>query len=300
MTVAVIVEDAEHHAVWVKPAGMTVVAGRGVPRPTLLDVAVERFGVAKPVHRLDRVTTGLCIIAKTTFGQAALNDAFRRHLVDKRYLAIVEGSPTWDKLDIDARLQRIDDPDARKGPLAVQTIADDGIRALTRVRVLARSATATLIEARPETGRMHQIRCHLAHVGLPIIGDSLYGSKQKFVVAGAVGLFAAAVSFPRPGGGRSFCVLPHVALLSDALNAHQLPMTAVRELLDRFMAPPVIAKERASRAPEPAARPSEAGKPSHSATTKPIDPLRRVKKARLPVWPPVAPARHTQRRKPPR
>jgi RluA family pseudouridine synthase len=288
--VPVLVEDSEHHAVWVKPAGMIVVAGRGVPRPTLLDVAVERFGVAKPVHRLDRVTTGLCIIAKTSFGQSALNDAFRRHLVDKRYLAIVAGTPSWDKIDIDARLQRIDDPDARKGPLAIQTIADDGIRALTRVRVLARSATATLVEARPETGRMHQIRCHLAHVGFPIIGDSLYGSQHKFVVEGAVALFAAAVSFPRPGGGRSFCVLPHVPLLSDALAAHQLPMTAVRELLDRFMVQPVAAPSKPVHLPT-----SKAARPR-----LPEDPTRRVKKTRLPVWPPVAPTRHTQRRKPPR
>jgi tRNA pseudouridine32 synthase / 23S rRNA pseudouridine746 synthase len=287
---AAVVEDAFHHAVWLKPAGMTVVAGRGVPRPTLLDVAVERFGEAKPVHRLDRVTTGLCIVAKSAFGQAALSDAFRRHLVDKRYLAIVEGLPTWDKLDVDARLTRVDDPDARKGPLAIQTIAEDGIRALTRLRVLARGTSSSLVEARPETGRMHQIRCHLAHVGHPIVGDKLYGSSSLFVVPEGVALFAAAVSFPQPSGGRSFCVLPHkpmLPLLAQALEAHGLPAQAVVDMLQRFARPP---------APQPA--PKSAPNPTTSKTTKPATKA----SAHRPMRPgaPQPAVRHTQRRRPPR
>ena len=125
-----VVDEGPHHAVFVKPAGMTVVAGRGVPRPTLLDVAQERFPGARPVHRLDRVTSGLCVVAKTPFGQQALSEAFRRHLIDKRYLALIEaaaGTPAWDKVDIDARLARVDDPDAKKGPMAWQTVDDKGV-----------------------------------------------------------------------------------------------------------------------------------------------------------------------------
>ena len=67
-----------------------------------------------PVHRLDKPTTGCCAVAKTAFGQQALSEAFRRHLTDKRYVAVVCGAPLWEKLDVDARLARIDDPDLPK------------------------------------------------------------------------------------------------------------------------------------------------------------------------------------------
>lgn len=234
----IVVDEGPHHAVLVKPAGMTVVAGRGVPRPTLLDLAVERFGSGvRPVHRIDRVTAGLCVVAKTPFGQQAITEAFRRHLVDKRYLALVEGSPPWDKLDIDARLARIDDPDARKGPLAWQTIDDNGVRALTRVRVLARGDGAALVEARPETGRMHQIRCHLAHVGHPIVGDKLYGAKRAFPDERGVGLLAFAISFPLPHGGRSFVVGPLPAPFAEALAACGIDSKVVEPVAEKFKRP---------------------------------------------------------------
>ncbi len=205
---APLLQRGEHWLVFNKPAGMTVVSGRGVPRPTLLDLAVELVPAAKPVHRLDKPTTGCCVIATSTFGQQALSDAFRRHIIDKRYVAIVEGTPTWTNLAVDARLARVDDPDVkiagRKAPLAIQTVADDGVRALTRLRVLARGQGFSLIEARPETGRMHQIRCHLAHVGHPIAGDLLYGASGAFLPEQDVALHAFGISFPRPEGGRAF------------------------------------------------------------------------------------------------
>lgn len=202
----VVLEQGRHHAVLQKPAGITVVRARGVPGPTLLDLAEARFGRGvRPVHRLDKPTTGCCAVALSAFGQQALSDAFRRHLIDKRYLALVTGSPSWEKLSIDVRLAREDLPEARKGPLARQTVDDNGKRALTRVRVLARAEGMALVEARPETGRMHQIRIHLAHVGHPLEGDPLYG-------AGARGeplfLHAFALSFPLPDGGRSFVTAP--------------------------------------------------------------------------------------------
>ena len=158
---APLLQRGEHWLVFNKPAGMTVVSGRGVPRPTLLDLAVELVPAAKPVHRLDKPTTGCCVIATSTFGQQALSDAFRRHIIDKRYVAIVEGTPTWTNLAVDARLARVDDPDVkiagRKAPLAIQTVADDGVRALTRLRVLARGQGFSLIEARPALRRQRCI-----------------------------------------------------------------------------------------------------------------------------------------------
>ena len=233
-----VLDEGPHHAALLKPAGMTVVGGRGVPRPTLLDLAVERWPTARPVHRLDKPTAGVCLVAKTSYGQQALSDAFRRHLVDKRYLAVVEGSPRWDNLDIDARLARIDDPEAqhgkKKGPMAHQTVDDAGIRALTRVRVLARSATAALVEARPETGRMHQIRCHLAHVGHPIKGDVQYGAKTAWPDAKALGLVAFAISFPLPQGGRAFVVGEVPEALTKALSDANISPSAVAELAEKF------------------------------------------------------------------
>lgn len=226
--------EGPHHVALMKPAGMTVVGGRGVPRPTLLDLAIERWPGARPVHRLDKPTAGVCIIAKTPYGQQALSDAFRRHLVDKRYLALIEGTPSWEKIDIDARLSRIDDPAARKGPLARQTVDEAGVRALTRVRVLARSSSAALVEARPETGRMHQIRCHLAHVGHPIVGDVQYGARLAWPDAHALGLVAFAISFPLPQGGRAFVVGEVPDALTKALSDASISGAAIAELSERF------------------------------------------------------------------
>lgn len=234
-----VVDEGPHHAVLLKPAGMTVVGGRGVPRPTLLDLAIARWPTARPVHRLDKPTYGLTIVAKTTYGQQALSDAFRRHLVDKRYLALVEGAPTWDKLDIDARLARIDEPaDSKsKGPMAHQTIDDvNGIRALTRVKVVARSSTHALVEARPETGRMHQIRCHLAHVGHPIVGDAQYGARGplQWPDEKGLGLVAFAVSFPLPQGSRAFVVGEVPDAMRKALSDANVGAAAIAKLADDF------------------------------------------------------------------
>jgi RluA family pseudouridine synthase len=196
-----ILDQGKHHLVVYKPSNMVVVTGRGAPKPTLLDVMQERFGKnIKPVHRLDRVTTGCCIFATSTYGQQALSDAFRKHLVDKRYLAVIEGVPNFKQINIDARLKRIDTPNNRKS-LAHQIVADDGQRALTRVRVLASTNNLTLIEANPETGRMHQIRAHLSHLGFPIVGDTQYGSKTAYYPY-AIALHAYKVTFPLPEGGR--------------------------------------------------------------------------------------------------
>lgn len=201
-TPILILDQGKHHLVVYKPSNMVVVTGRGAPKPTLLDVMQEQFGKGiKPVHRLDRVTTGCCILAKTPYGQQALSDAFRKHLVDKRYLAVIEGVPTFKQINIDARLKRIDTPNNKKS-LAHQVIADDGQRALTRVKVISSKNNLTLIEANPETGRMHQIRAHLSHLGFPIVGDTQYGSKTAYH-PNAIALHAYKITFPLPeGGGR--------------------------------------------------------------------------------------------------
>lgn len=238
----VVVDQGPHWAVLDKPAGMTVVGGRGVPRPTLLDLAVERWSDARPVHRLDKPTSGVTVVAKTAFGQQALSDAFRRHLVDKRYLAVVVGAPTWESLSIDARLARVDDPDlpkiGGKKLAAIQTIdLENGVRALTRVKVLARGDGVSLVEARPETGRMHQIRCHLAHVGFPLVGDVTYGGTLPFVDAQEVALHALCVSFPKPEGGRAFATTRPPSTWSKWCSDRGLSLASVDALREKFMKP---------------------------------------------------------------
>jgi 23S rRNA pseudouridine955/2504/2580 synthase len=286
-TTATLLSRGEHWALYDKPAGMTVVGGRGVPRPTLLDVAIAQLGAAKPVHRLDKPTTGCTLVATTTFGQQLLSDAFRRRLVDKRYVAIVEGVPAWKALVVDARLARIDDPDlprigGKKAPLSIQTIDENGERALTRLRVLAVGEGVALVEARPETGRMHQIRCHLAHVGFPIAGDRLYGAKATFVDDQELALHAWGVSFPRPEGGRAAGTAPvpsswwawaatrrlGLGALTEAMSAFEKQMTSPAPAAappkpatsSRSSAPP------GSRSPPPGGRTSQGVKPPSSKT----------------------------------
>jgi tRNA pseudouridine32 synthase/23S rRNA pseudouridine746 synthase len=265
----------EHWALYDKPAGMTVVGGRGVPRPTLLDVATAQLGSAKPVHRLDKPTTGCTLVATTTFGQQILSDAFRRRTVDKRYVAIVEGVPPWKTLIVDARLARIDDPDlprigGKKAPLSIQTVDDNGERALTRLRVLATGDGVALVEARPETGRMHQIRCHLAHVGFPIAGDRLYGATSSFVDDQELALHAWGVSFPRPEGGRGAGTAPVPSSWWAWAATRRLGLGALTEAMSAFE------KQQASPPPTktspPAQAPSSTSKPARTPPGRGVTP----------------------------
>lgn len=220
-----ILHEGKHHIVVNKPANMVVVTGRGVPKPTLMDLAIAEFGKGiRPVHRLDRVTFGCCVFAKSLYGQQALSNAFRRHLIDKRYIAIVEGETRFQNINIDARLEREDFEQAKKGPLATQHISETGKRALTRVKVLAKSNGFTIVEAQPQTGRMHQIRAHLAHVGHPIVGDKQYGSQVPFGPH-AIGLFAYSISFPDPNGGRHHVSAPLPTEFESFLKQHHIAFT---------------------------------------------------------------------------
>ena len=159
-----------------KPAGLAVHPGAGNPRGTLVNgllhhrPALAKLPRAGLVHRLDKDTSGLLVVAGDHASQLRLIEALSEHRVERRYLAVVEGRM------IAAR--RIDLPLGRDPRNRLrQAVRSDGRRAVTRVSIRQRFAAHTLVEARLETGRTHQVRVHMAAQGHPLVGDTRYGAR---------------------------------------------------------------------------------------------------------------------------
>lgn len=125
------------------------------------------------VHRIDRETSGILIIGKSSKDAGDLVAQFREHKVEKRYLAVVQGRVEADEFVVDKALAH--DPVSNVRLKMAVTDAPDGLPSYTGFRVLRRTKRFTLVECAPRTGRQHQIRVHLASVGHPIVGDKLYG-----------------------------------------------------------------------------------------------------------------------------
>jgi 23S rRNA pseudouridine1911/1915/1917 synthase len=164
-----------------KPPGLVVHPAAGNPDGTLVNALLAHCagrlsgigGVVRPgiVHRLDKDTSGLMVVAKTDAAHAALSAQFADRSLSRDYLAVVRGVPHPAGGVIDAPIGR--DPLHRK---RMAVVARGGRSAVTRYRVLSASGgTAALVECRLETGRTHQIRVHLAARGHPVVGDALYG-----------------------------------------------------------------------------------------------------------------------------
>jgi len=204
IALTIVYEDADVLVVD-KPAGMVVHPGAGVSSGTLaaavLAHAPEIAGVGGPrrpgvVHRLDKGTSGLLVIAKTPAAYHALVAQLAAREVTREYLAIVHGRLAASEGRIDAPIGR--DPHHRQR-MAVRRDGS-GRRAVTRFRVRERFNAFTYVECRLETGRTHQIRVHLASRGHPIVGDETYGGGQPRppVALAGVALHAARLVFVHP------------------------------------------------------------------------------------------------------
>lgn len=189
-----------HLAVF-KPHNLCVVGGPGVPRPTLLDLVRKEYGQGIfPVHRLDRVTAGITLFARGIFAKHAFDNAFKKRLIKKTYYALVSEKPTWQKITVDEKLLKQNEAKVTNTTKR-QQISDKGDKAVTKFSFLKPEGPYFLIEAMPISGRMHQIRAHLAHLGLPIVGDKLYGSTIKLAPQ-TIALGAVMLDVPLPKGGR--------------------------------------------------------------------------------------------------
>ncbi|MEA3388837.1 RluA family pseudouridine synthase [Sphingobium sp. CCH11-B1] len=181
---AIVHEDADLIVVD-KPAGLVVHPAAGNLDGTLVNALLHHCagqlsgigGVARPgiVHRIDKDTSGLLVVAKSDRAHEGLARQFKDHSIDRLYAAIVYGHPLPASGTIDSWIGR---SDADRKKMAVHR-EGRGKHARTHYRMIERLKGAAMVECRLETGRTHQVRVHMAHIGHPLIGDPLYGRERK-------------------------------------------------------------------------------------------------------------------------
>ena len=178
-----ILHEDSHLIVLNKPAGMLVHPASGVNVGTLVNALLAHCtdlsgigGVERPgvVHRLDKGTSGVLVVAKTDVVHRELSVQFERHSITRQYVAVVCGAPTETTGTIDARIAR-----SRRDRRRMTTIETGGRHAVTHYEVLERYPQFALVQLTLETGRLHQIRVHLQHIGHPVAGDAVYGGEQR-------------------------------------------------------------------------------------------------------------------------
>jgi len=171
-----------------KPAGVVVHPGSGVKDGTLVQALAavmplapaagdERPGI---VHRLDKDTSGLLVVAKTDAAYARLSAALKERKLTRRYCALVDGA-------FEMESGRIEAPIGRGSSRVKMAVKDDGRPSVTRFEVRERLAQLSLLGVSLDTGRTHQIRVHLSHIGRPVVGDEVYG-RRTMTTAGRLGL----------------------------------------------------------------------------------------------------------------
>ena len=181
-----IVFEDEHLLVVDKPAGLVVHPAAGNFDGTLVNALLHHCagslsgigGVARPgiVHRIDKDTSGLLVVAKTDVAHEGLARQFAAHSIDRRYLAIVNGVPNGTARARSMRRSPARRPIARRSR---SSRASRGKRAVTHWKRLEVLKDAALVECRLETGRTHQVRVHMASIGHPLLGDPVYGRSGK-------------------------------------------------------------------------------------------------------------------------
>ncbi|HMX75027.1 MAG TPA: RluA family pseudouridine synthase [Anaerolineales bacterium] len=201
-----------------KPADLPVLPdGWDKDAPYLVKMLEADFPKVWVVHRIDKSTSGIIIFALTAEAHRSLNIQFEKHLVEKTYHAILNGSPKWlDKIT--------------KFPLRAnvgnkhRTVVDNrnGVRAETRFRILKQNQLSALAEAQPMTGRTHQIRVHAYALGYPLLGDILYSAPETNIISRAA-LHAYSLSFDHPTSNeRLTFTAPYPADFEKALQLLKL------------------------------------------------------------------------------
>ncbi|GAM99230.1 ribosomal large subunit pseudouridine synthase D [alpha proteobacterium U9-1i] len=211
-----------------KPAGLAVQGGAGVTRSfEELLAAFAKSNGKRPrlVHRLDRETSGVLVAARTQPAAAFLSQAFATRDTKKTYLAIVcGGAPDPAEGEVKLALKK-----STRAGLDIMEVAANGQAALTHYRTLAATPAAAMVLLEPETGRMHQLRAHMAALGRPIAGDGKYGGLFRLggVDVASLLLHAAVLDLPHPEGGRrrfSAPPPPHFLKAAKSLGLdHALP-----------------------------------------------------------------------------
>ena len=193
-----------------KPSGLLTVPGRGPEKQDCLSKRAQaRYPDALIVHRLDRDTSGLVVMARGLPAQRVVNLAFEQRRVDKRYVAVVSGplpvSDTWQDIDMP---MLVDWPNRPKRTINYT----DGQQALTRWRCTAVDplANTSRVDLEPVTGRTHQLRVHMQAIGHPMLGDTLYAPPEVQAQAPRLLLHSGLLSLPHPVSGetREFTVAP--------------------------------------------------------------------------------------------
>lgn len=179
-----ILHEDSHLIVLNKPAGMLVHPANGVNVGTLVNALLAHCrvdlsgigGVERPgiVHRLDRDTSGILVVAKTDVVHRGLAVQFEKHSITRQYVAVVCGTPTKTAGTIDAQIAR-----SRRDRRRMTTVEMGGRHAVTHYEVLEAYPKFGLVQLTLETGRLHQIRVHLQHIGHPVAGDAIYGGEQR-------------------------------------------------------------------------------------------------------------------------
>ena len=178
-----ILHEDSHLIVLNKPAGMLVHPANEVNVGTLVNALLAHCtdlsgigGIERPgiVHRLDKDTSGILVVAKTDIVHRELSTQFERHSITRQYIAVVCGTPTEAIGMINAQIAR-----SRRDRRRMTTVEMGGRHAVTHYEVLEAFPKFALVQLTLETGRLHQIRVHLQHIGHPVVGDAVYGGEQR-------------------------------------------------------------------------------------------------------------------------